>query len=256
MDNRRLGSRQVQVYSAAGLSRLLEHFKEREVAFVSADRGENTPLENRELEKDLAHTIRGMGYGFIDVQGYWEDPGTGVQVPEKTFAVINNQSTPDMFIRRMFSLGERYEQYAIMVVRPDDGHAYYYKMKVGLEYPEDKGVFTNLESKIKEWIIDKDSGVVQGRGHTKIGNKVFMFSSYYSRYVMAPSGSMQMADMRSCGRRAFDADPQHAVVFSDFYSDDLYGRGSGRGSGKYVLPDSVMEFINRDLGQDASHDDT
>jgi hypothetical protein len=237
----RIGNPNVEVFSAAGLSRLLKHFQEREVAFVSADRSNRSKSENADLEKDLAHTIRGLGYGFIDVTGYWVETGSEPS-PEKTFAVINNLSTSEDFIRRMFQLGERYDQTAIMVVNPVDGHAYYYYMSDGGISPDDKGSFTNLESRIREWILDKD-GEVSGRGHTRIGNKEFRFASLCDRFKDPPSGREGLAAMRSRGRHDFDRD-LFAFISSDIYGDDTYGWGK---PGESSVPASVREFLNRKL---------
>lgn len=118
-------------------ARLEKHLQERNVAFISACRDDNTPEQNNELTKALEDDLKQMAYGFIKVKGGYIEKHNGVDVPveEKTFVVIDNnkEDTPWIphtkrnFLRDMVLLANKYNQQEVLIKEKNQPARYYDK---------------------------------------------------------------------------------------------------------------------------------
>jgi len=103
----------------SSLSRVWQHFDnpDRSVALLSAFRGEFDREENIERSKELAAQIRGMGYGFFYVDGFWiENPGTDrEQKVQEDSLFVTAPATDRDFAERIHQLGNQYEQDGVLV---------------------------------------------------------------------------------------------------------------------------------------------
>ena len=117
----------------SSLGRVWQHFNnpESNVALLTAFRGNYTYEQNVARNKSLAAQIRGLGYGFFYVDGFWiENEGTPDErkVKEDSLFVIAPQKDQD-FVKRIHALGNEYDQDAVLVKDADkiklvfnDGH--------------------------------------------------------------------------------------------------------------------------------------
>ena len=105
------------------LSRVWQHFNnpDKNVAILTAFRGEYDHDENVARNRTLAAQIRQLGYGFFFVDGYWiENQGTPEEqhVSEDSIFVIAPASKAD-FAEQMHKLGNAYNQDAVLVKDTD-----------------------------------------------------------------------------------------------------------------------------------------
>lgn len=103
----------------SSLSRVWHHFKndDKQVAILTAFRGEYDRDENVARNRELAAKIRKLGYGFFFVDGYWiENRGTPEEqhVSEDSIFVIAPASKKD-FTKQIHELGNDYNQDAVLV---------------------------------------------------------------------------------------------------------------------------------------------
>ena len=108
-----------ELLTESSLSRVWQHFKnpEKQVAILTAFRGEYDLEENLARNRELAVSIRRLGYGFFFVDGYWiENQGTPEEqhVSEDSIFVIAPVNKKD-FVEQMHTLGNRYNQDAVLV---------------------------------------------------------------------------------------------------------------------------------------------
>lgn len=112
----------------ASLSRVWQHAEsDRPIALLTAFRGEYDREENVRRNKELAATIRKMGYGFFFVDGYWiENQGTPeeVHVSEDSLFVIAPEGTDEKFRAQMIELGAKYNQDGVLVKDKDGAKVY------------------------------------------------------------------------------------------------------------------------------------
>jgi len=112
----------------ASLSRVWQHAEsDRPIALLTAFRGEYDRDENVRRNKELAATIRKMGYGFFFVDGYWiENQGTPeeVHVSEDSIFVIAPEGTDEKFRAQMIELGSKYNQDGVLVKDKDGAKIY------------------------------------------------------------------------------------------------------------------------------------
>lgn len=112
----------------ASLSRVWQHAEsDRPIALLTAFRGEYDREENVRRNKELAATIRKLGYGFFFVDGYWiENQGTPeeVHVAEDSIFVIAPEGTDEKFRSQMISLGAKYNQDGVLVKDKDGAKVY------------------------------------------------------------------------------------------------------------------------------------
>ena len=116
-------------------ARLEKHLQERNVAFISACRANNTPEQNNKATEALEADIRERGYGFIKVKGGYVEKYNGQDVPveEKSFIVIdrNKPDTPYIvhnnrnFLRDMLLFTREYNQEAVLVKLQGEKAGYY-----------------------------------------------------------------------------------------------------------------------------------
>lgn len=116
-------------------ARLEKHLQERNVAFISACRANNTPEQNNKATEALEADIRERGYGFIKVKGGYVEKHNGQDVPveEKSFIVIdrNKPDTPYIvhnnrnFLRDMLLFTREYNQEAVLVKLQGEKAGYY-----------------------------------------------------------------------------------------------------------------------------------
>jgi hypothetical protein len=113
----------------SSLGRVWQHFDnpDRSVALLTAFRGEFDREENLKRNRDMAAQIRGMGYGFFYVDGFWtENPGTDreQQVREDSLFVIA-PATDNGFAERIHQLGNQFEQEGVLVKDATGVHIIY-----------------------------------------------------------------------------------------------------------------------------------
>ncbi len=108
-----------KVLQEASLNRVWQHFNsDRPFAIVTAFRGEYSRDENVQRNKELAATVRNMGYGFFYLDGFWvENEGTDKEqhVSEDSLFIIGKEGQDDIFVRDMVHLGKEYDQDGVLV---------------------------------------------------------------------------------------------------------------------------------------------
>jgi hypothetical protein len=90
--------------AGANLSRVLEHLKTSDCAFITAEVSEN---ENKRLNKNLSEELQALGYGFINIKGNYN-------APEDTSMVINTIEDQQMFFEDMIALAGKFYQDSIL----------------------------------------------------------------------------------------------------------------------------------------------
>lgn len=111
--------------SGANLSRLLQHLKENDVAFITAYRGKLSHKENIRRNKQLALDAHNAGYSYIKVTGNYIEDETGVPKEEATYAIIHkpeSKEDQDEFFNEMLGLCAKWNQDAVLISlanRPD-----------------------------------------------------------------------------------------------------------------------------------------
>ena len=112
----------------ASLSRVWQHTQsDRPIALLTAFRGEYDREENVRRNKQLAATVRKLGYGFFFVDGYWiENQGTPeeVHVSEDSLFVIAPEGSDEKFRQQMIELGGKYNQDGVLVKDKDGAKVY------------------------------------------------------------------------------------------------------------------------------------
>jgi hypothetical protein len=156
----------------SSLGRIYQHVvsnpKMKNWGVVTASRGELTPAENKQRNKELENDIRKLGYGFIHIDGMWQEcrqPNTeykdcpeDMKVPtqEKSYFIPNIPK--DVIV----NLGKKYQQDSVLFAD---------------EETKAKGEATFIDSKSGEsFNIGKFSPGKIAQGYSKLkGNKVFTF---------------------------------------------------------------------------------
>lgn len=67
----------MKVLYAFSLSRVYHHFKKGDFAIISAYVGGVSQEENDSRADEMQKAVRSLGYGYVEVKGYWEDEETG-----------------------------------------------------------------------------------------------------------------------------------------------------------------------------------
>jgi hypothetical protein len=156
----------------SSLGRIYQHVvsnpKMKNWGVVTASRGELTSAENKQRNKELENDIRKLGYGFIHIDGMWQEcrqPNTeykdcpeDMKVPtqEKSYFIPNIPK--DVIV----NLGKKYQQDSVLFAD---------------EETKAKGEATFIDSKSGEsFNIGKFSPGKIAQGYSKLkGNKVFTF---------------------------------------------------------------------------------
>jgi hypothetical protein len=156
----------------ASIGRIYQHVvsnpKVKNWGVVTASRGELTPAENKQRNKELEIDLRKMGYGFVHVDGMWQEcrkPDTEYKDCPDDMKVPTAEKSlfiPNISQQHIQALGKKYQQDSVLFA---DG-----KTKA-------KGEATFIDSKSGEaFNIGKFSPGKVAQGYSKLkGNKVFTF---------------------------------------------------------------------------------
>lgn len=117
-----------QNLNEASLSRVWQHAEsDRPIALLTAFRGEYDREQNVRRNKELAASIRKLGYGYFFVDGYWiENEGTPeeVHVAEDSLFVIAPEGSDEKFRSQMIALGKKYDQEGVLIKDKDGANIY------------------------------------------------------------------------------------------------------------------------------------
>ena len=156
----------------ASLGRIYQHVvsnpKVKNWGVVTASRGELTPAENKQRNKELENDLRKLGYGFVHVDGMWQEcrkPDTEYKDCPDDMKVPTEEKSlfiPNISQEHIQSLGKKYQQDSVLFA--DD------KAKAN-------GEATFIDSKSGEsFNIGKFSPGKIAQGYSKMkGGKVFTF---------------------------------------------------------------------------------
>jgi hypothetical protein len=156
----------------ASLGRIYQHVvsnpKMKNWGVVTASRGELTPAENKQRNKELENDLRKLGYGFVHVDGMWQEcrkPDTEYKDCPDDMKVPTEEKSlfiPNISQEHIQSLGKKYQQDSVLFA--DD------KAKAN-------GEATFIDSKSGEaFNIGKFSPGKIAQGYSKMkGGKVFTF---------------------------------------------------------------------------------
>jgi hypothetical protein len=156
----------------ASLGRIYQHVvsnpKMKNWGVVTASRGELTPAENKQRNKELENDLRKLGYGFVHVDGMWQEcrkPDTEYKDCPDDMKVPTEEKSlfiPNISQEHIQSLGKKYQQDSVLFA--DD------KAKAN-------GEATFIDSKSGEaFNIGKFSPGKVAQGYSKMkGGKVFTF---------------------------------------------------------------------------------
>lgn len=101
----------------ASLSRFYQHYSKGEpIAFISADRGENTPQENKANYQKLKNYVKMAGFGYNRIKGgYVEENGKRV-VDESSLVIYATPEREKELLKLVMSLGVKFKQSSIMFI--------------------------------------------------------------------------------------------------------------------------------------------
>lgn len=104
----------------ASLGRIKQHFDRGDVLlFISANRNENTPQENRKNFKELQRYFRAANYGFNKIKGSYvekKEDGSSVVVDEDSLVVFAPKEEENTLFKLGLKLGIKYKQDSILFV--------------------------------------------------------------------------------------------------------------------------------------------
>jgi hypothetical protein len=156
----------------ASLGRIYQHVvsnpKMKNWGVVTASRGELTPAENKQRNKELENDLRKLGYGFVHVDGMWQEcrqPNTEYKdCPEDMKVPTEEKSlfVPNISQQHIQALGKKYQQDSVLFAD---------------EATKAKGEATFIDSKSGEaFNIGKFAPGKIAQGYSKMkGGKVFTF---------------------------------------------------------------------------------
>ncbi len=135
---------------------------------VTASRGELTPAENRQRNKELENDLRKLGYGFVHVDGMWQEcrkPDTEYKDCPDDMKVPTQEKSlfiPNISQQHIQALGKKYQQDSVLFAD---------------EETKAKGEATFIDSKSGEaFNIGKFSPGKVAQGYSKLkGGQVFTF---------------------------------------------------------------------------------
>lgn len=165
------------IINEASLGRFWQHYNNQEpIAFISADRNENTKQENRANYQKLKNAVSMAGFGYNKIKGGYVEEG-GVRVEDENSIVIyGSKDREKELLKLVMSLGIRFKQSSIMFV-DTDGNVNWYSTrndcwfgKIGTKKPLGKFQTNNINDFF-----------------TKIGKKEFKFKSLDESEVYKPS---------------------------------------------------------------------
>jgi hypothetical protein len=156
----------------ASLGRIYQHVvsnpKMKNWGVVTASRGELTPAENKQRNKELENDLRKMGYGFVHVDGMWQEcrkPDTEYKDCPDDMKVPTEEKSlfiPNISQQHIQALGKKYQQDSVLFAD---------------EKTKEKGEATFIDSKSGEaFNIGKFAPGKVAQGYSKMkGGKVFTF---------------------------------------------------------------------------------
>lgn len=156
----------------ASLGRIYQHVvsnpKMKNWGVVTASRGELTPAENKQRNKELEADLRKLGYGFVHVDGMWQEcrkPDTEYKdCPEDMKVPTEEKSLfiPNISQQHIQALGKKYQQDSVLFAD---------------EKAKANGEATFIDSKSGEaFNIGKFSPGKIAQGYSKMkGGRVFTF---------------------------------------------------------------------------------
>lgn len=135
---------------------------------VTASRGELTPAENTKRNKELENDLRKLGYGFVHVDGMWQEcrkPNTEYKDCPDDMKVPTEEKSlfiPNISKEHIQSLGKKYQQDSVLFAD---------------EETKARGEATFIDSKSGEsFNIGKFAPGKVAQGYSKMkGDKVFTF---------------------------------------------------------------------------------
>ena len=156
----------------ASLGRIYQHVvsnpKLKNWGVVTASRGELTPAENKQRNKELEADLRKLGYGFVHVDGMWQEcrkPNTEYKDCPDDMKVPTEEKSlfvPNISKEHIQSLGKKYQQDSVLFAD---------------EATKANGEATFIDSKSGEaFNIGKFAPGKIAQGYSKMkGGKVFTF---------------------------------------------------------------------------------
>ena len=156
----------------ASLGRIYQHVvsnpKMKNWGVVTASRGELTPAENKQRNKELENDLRKLGYGFVHVDGMWQEcrkPNTEYKDCPDDMKVPTEEKSlfiPNISKEHIQALGKKYQQDSVLFAD---------------EATKAKGEATFIDSKSGEaFNIGKFAPGKVAQGYSKMkGGKVFTF---------------------------------------------------------------------------------
>ena len=151
----------------ASLGRLYQHIKAKDpIAFISGDREENTPSENKDNKQSIKKHLKLSKFGYNKVKGgYVEEGGKKVDA-ESSFVVYANADREDELKSFAINMGKKFDQSSILFV-DSDGQAMF------------------ISTRDDSWVGPKGSVMKLGKFttqnindfYTRIGNKEFKFET-------------------------------------------------------------------------------
>ena len=156
----------------ASLGRIYQHVvsnpKMKNWGVVTASRGELTPAENKQRNKELENDLRKLGYGFVHVDGMWQEcrkPDTEYKDCPDDMKVPTEEKSlfiPNISQEHIQALGKKYQQDSVLFAD---------------EKAKANGEATFIDSKSGEsFNIGKFSPGKIAQGYSKMkGGKVFTF---------------------------------------------------------------------------------
>jgi hypothetical protein len=156
----------------ASLGRIYQHVvsnpKMKNWGVVTASRGELTPAENKQRNKELENDLRKMGYGFVHVDGMWQEcrkPDTEYKDCPDDMKVPTEEKSlfiPNISQQHIQALGKKYQQDSVLFAD---------------EKTKANGEATFIDSKSGEaFNIGKFAPGKIAQGYSKMkGGKVFTF---------------------------------------------------------------------------------
>ena len=155
---------------------------------VTASRGELTSAENKQRNKELENDLRKMGYGFVHVDGMWQEcrkPDTEYKDCPDDMKVPTAEKSlfiPNISQEHIQSLGKKYQQDSVLFAD---------------EKTKAKGEATFIDSKSGEaFNIGKFSPGKVAQGYSKLkGGKVFTFEPEVEPKVEPKKDDMKLKSL-------------------------------------------------------------
>ncbi len=113
-----------------GLSRLLSHSSNHDIALITAFRGDYSKKDNLKRNQELKSALMGKSYGTTQVEGGYVEEEHGM-VKEASYFVVNLNDVPfDEFKNDMIELGKQFNQDSVLII-PKEGEGGAFDSKTG-----------------------------------------------------------------------------------------------------------------------------